>query len=400
MFSLLFSLAHAEDAPPPAPPVAPEVTAELEAMRERIRQMEQQLDKVAGTDGPAPLEIPLDLETKLHGYADVQLKTYEGEPLTFKLGDLTLSYDANLDRKVTFHTDVLFAIENDAVQVHIDSMEIKVRPNDAIEFTAGRFYTPLSRWADNNFNGSFRYLTVLLPEVLLTEADEGSLPIHLVGLAADGRAPVGFWYLRYHLSVTNGRSATRGEVSQGFDNEWLKSPMVGLWLETPSGLVFGGASSYDYITPGETVEENELDRPIHEVNGSVSVDYTGRKLQVLAEGFVVHHVDDTNGDQVTNLNGYAQAGYRVGRTTPYLKVEHMERPYEDAYYRQMTEPKLEEKYAAGVRYDLGIHAALKLEVSYCMETEYEVEVEENGEIEIELEHENYPAVWAQFAAGF
>ena len=187
-----------------------------------------------------------------------------------------------------------------------------------------------------------------------------------------------------------------GEV----DNEWFKSPLAGLWLETPGGLLFGGSAFYDYITPGDSVEENELEQPLHEVTGSVSVDYKGARAQLLAEGFIVNHIDEATGVMTSNYNGYIQGGYRFGRTTPYLKAEHMERRYEDPFYRQLTEPLMEEKFAAGVRYDLGIHAALKLEVSYCMETEYEIEEEEDGEVEIELEHENSPGYWFQFAAGF
>lgn len=365
LLSLLVPGAHAEDAAPAPAPAPDPATEEL---RLRIRQLEADMDSMrvdAPAAGLAPKELPLDLETKVHGFADVSLFSYEGSPVAFSLGALVLDYQANLGRKVYFSSEFAYEIFGQSWGLDIEEVKISAGPGPEFQVEAGRFHTPLSTWAQSALHGSYRYTPVDLPEVLALEDEGGSLPMHLVGVGVNGLVPVGFWQVRYHASVSNGRSPVLGQVAQTSDTDLAKALLAGIWLTSPGGIELGAAGYYDAIEPGTLEGEGVLPERTTEAIGTVHVSSTG-KVELLAEGFLVHHAAKT---EALNLSGYAQLGVKFGKVTPFVRVERLEQKLEDPLFAAMGSVGNENKASFGARWDFSMHAALKAQVNLTDEHE-------------------------------
>lgn len=389
----LIPTAHADDtvaegddssASTPADPLAPttdvSTAADLEALKERVRTLERQLDdEKRAAAAEQSQEIPLDLETRVHGYAAINAIYYEQNPLGLSLDQLVLGYSANLDRKYTFYSEVSFDPGELDTGIDLDNLEVKLNFKDTFNVVVGRSNTPLSEWSDGSLHGAYRYTPVVLPEVLALEQADGLIPVHLVGVQLRGVAPIGFWQLGYVADVSNGRSPLLGGVAQVGDSGWGKGLLGRVWVESPSGLRVGVAGSYDLVEPqgGEDAEDAELadgetaavDEPTTEILGAASVATEGGRLEVLGEGFTMIHQEE-GGSAVINFAGYALVGYHIKALTPYVIVDMKKLDADDPIYQHFDEVASEVKGSLGARYDLGLRVALKGQVDLVHEQIY------------------------------
>jgi len=400
-FSVLLPAARAEDAQPPAEaggdasttdapppgqddPLAPtaDVSAaqDLEALKERVRTLERQLDAEKRAEAAEQSqEIPLDLETRVHGYAAINAIYYEQNPLGLSLDQLVLGYAANLDRKYTFYSEVSFDPGELDTGIDLDDLEMRLNFKDTLNVVVGRSNSPLSEWADGSLHGAYRYTPVVLPEILALEKQDGLIPVHLTGVQVRGVAPLGFWQLGYVADVSNGRSPLLGGVAQVGDSGWAKALLGRVWVESPSGLRVGVAGSFDLVEPegGEDEEDAELaegvvaavDEPTSEILGVLSLATEGGRLELLSEGFTMIHQEE-GGSPVVNFAGYALLGYHIKAVTPYVIVDTKKLDADDPIYQHFDEVASEVKGSLGARYDLGLRVALKGQVDVVHEKIY------------------------------
>lgn len=413
LFAFAFAVpALAEETAPPAEP--PAITPEeIEALRQRIRQLETQMDQtVHGAESETAVEeIPLDLETKVHGYADTTLRSYlspkKERPLTFRLGSMVLSYDANLDRKVFFNTELFFEALDSDTFLRIERVQMQVNISDRLHVEAGKMYTPLLNQSKDGLSGAYRFLGVTMPETQEPEHSDPTLPTHTIGARATGTLPLNYWQLHYALEVSNGRSGVSDAMPHLWDYDWGKAILLGTWVESPGGLTFGAAGYFDPInaTPeyipdgGSGLEEDAI-----EVIVAPRVMYKGPRLNVLAEAFFIYHADaDDPGEGVMSPNGYLEASYKVRKTAPYLRVENNHRRWDSVVYNKLSWPHMMQRAAVGFRYDFAVHAALKAEGAWTYEYDY---LSETGEDDVKVYDGSYdvrkvnPSLLVQLAAGF
>lgn len=428
MLLLLPSVASAQSAEPVAPPEAaapaapaPDadpiaaaeevaVRAELDALKDRVRALERQLDDAnQAAAAEASQEVPLDLETKVHGYAAINAITYEGNPLGVALDQFVIGYSANLDRRYTFSSEISYEPGETETPLDVESLEVKLSFNDALQVVVGRSNAPYSQWADTALHGAFRYTPVVLPEILSLEGEDGLIPMHLGGVQARGVLPIGFWQLGYVADVSNGRSPLLAGVAQVGDTSWSKALLGRLWVESPGGVRFGVAGSYDRIEPfGEEEEEEEEEATLEEVAGlavdestteliaAASLSHSGGRLELLSEGFLIVH-EAEGGNPVHNYAAYGLVGYRIKKIEPYLIVDSKILRASDPIYSRLDEVASEVKGSLGVRYDFGLRVALKGQVDRVHEVIYtgpEATDGPGGTVEDSL------GVHLQLAAGF
>lgn len=380
--ALVATPARAEDDAQPAasdapPPVTPE---EIEALRQRIRQLEIQMDEtVKGADAEGAEEVvPLDLETKVHGYADTTLRSYlspdKQRPLTFRLGSMVLRYDVNLDRKAFFNTELQFEALDDDTFLRIEKVDLALHLSDAVHLSAGKTYTPLTYQSEIGVTGAYRFLAVTIPETMEPEHSDPTLPLHSIGVRATGTVPIGYWQLHYAADVSNGRRGIQDEMPHLWDYDWGKAVLLGTWVESPGGLTVGGAGYFDIIDaiPDEMDEgETGLEEDALETIGAARVRYKGSNLEVLSEAFFVYHADAaTPSDGVWSTSAYAQGGYKIHKVTPYARFEYNHRKWDSVVYRQLSWPHMMARGTLGFRYDVAVHAALKAEYGQTYEYDY------------------------------
>ncbi len=355
---------EATGALPPADVATPTNTAtdtatdaELDALRNRVRALEQALDELEQEEaGPAVTEVPLDLETRINGWGAVTLESYEGRPVGFALDEIVLRYAANLDRKMEFSSEVAFEPEESEVGLDVETMGLTIRAHEAFRITAGRVHLPISYWAGTAFHGAYRFLPISPPEVLsLEDHGGGFLPMHLIGVEATGTMPVGFWTANYVVGTANGRSPYLGGIAQAGDWSWGKAVYGRFWVESPGGLLVGVGGYYDDVDPGDAPPDSSLALlpRFTESIATVQLVYTGA-IDLRTEHFVFMH------DSAVNLGGYAILGVPVGSTTPYLGGEYLSLDPSSPLIA-MGGQHSEDKGYLGLRYDLGLRIALKLQ---------------------------------------
>lgn len=407
------SEAGSEEAPALIDPMSTasevEVRAELDALKERVRALERQLDEAnKRATAETSQEVPLDLETRVHGYAAINSIMYEGNPMGVSLDQFVIGYSANLDRRYTFSSEISYEPGELDTPLDVESLEVRLAFRDALNVVVGRSNAPYSQWADTALHGAFRYTPAVLPEILSLEGEDGLIPMHLGGVAARGVAPVGFWQLGYVAEVSNGRSSLVGGVAQVGDTSWSKALLGRVWLESPSGVRFGVSGSFDRIVPygeGEDEEEGEapeedaavaVDEETLEAIGVVSLSHLSGHLELLSEGFVVMHQEE-GADPVLNYAGYALIGYKVKQIEPYLIVDSKVLRVNDPLYSRKEEVASEVKASLGARYDFGLRVALKGQVDAVHEVILSGPDNTNGDAGTV---ENTVGVHLQLAAGF
>ena len=426
-FALAQSAPTEASAPPPADPAATpaapttvdpldsakevELRAEVDALKDRVRALERQLDDAnKAAEAEASKEVPLDLETKVHGYAAINAITHECNPMGVALDQFVLGYSANLDRKYTFSSEISYDPGELETPLDVENLEVKLSLKDAFQIVVGRSNAPYSQWADTALHGAFRYTPVVLPEILSIEGEDGLIPMHLGGVQARGVVPMGFWQFGYVADVSNGRSPLFGGVAQVGDTSWSKAVLGRIWFESPGGVRFGVAASYDDVVPyggeeGEEAEEAEesdvggevvVDEDTSELIAVASISRSGGRLELISEGFLVRHQEE-DGVPVLNYAAYGLVGYRIKQVEPYLIVDSKILRPADPIYSHLDEVASEVKGSLGLRYDFGLRVALKGQVDAVHEVIYTGDEAVNG---LAGTPENSLGVHLQLAAGF
>lgn len=375
-FMLGFSLVGSALAQEPESAPPPE-DGEVGALRERVRQLERAVDELRGASEAAPTEIPLDLQTRVHGYGAVNLNYLEEyKVLAFNLDEIMIQYSANLDRTMTVNTELSFEAKEEGVDVGIEQLELLVAPRPGVQVIAGAFHLPLSPWAVTASQGAYRYLSTAVPEALEETPGEEFLPIDQTGLQVRGQIPVGFWQLSYAGSVSNGRAPDPGASPQLTDFNDFKALMARLSVQSPAGVQVGAGLYYDVLDvhdetlldgtedEDEAIEKKTIIDDAPEIIVGASLVWHGGPVELDSEFYLTTH--QVGGKSYTSPCGFFMVGVPVKKATPFMMLDYVSINPDDPIYARFdgTGPELE--ILPGVRRELGLHLAWKLmgEVAY------------------------------------
>ncbi len=413
-----------------------EEEAKLEVLTTRIRALEEQLDALQAQGAVEADELPIDLETRVNAYADVNLKAFNvNHPPGFEIGDLVLSYSANLDRKVSAVVDVVYGRgQFGEQQAFVDRVNIEFAVSEKFKITAGKIQSPFGYWNTNIPYGSYLYATSSRPQMLTFERYGAWITTRQTGIDVHGTFAPGFWQAGYHIGIGNGRAAQLSTTQDIGDGTTYKATWLQLWAQTPSGIQLGITAAYDPIRQSrQTLDFNQdlgdqsdkiaasdnlttdpyLTSNVDEIQIHPHIAILRPRMQIIAEGALLQHqsfVNQTLGEPVPfSYGGYVQWGHEFGRgTTPYLRGEYVEWWRDDPVYRDLHKQKSRIQGTIGVRREVALHAALKLEGTYINELVYrhptdDLYIAENDTLYYEGINEftaNRLGVSAQLAVGF
>jgi hypothetical protein len=227
--------------------------------------------------------------------------------------------------------------------------------NDYFNLSVGRYHTDIGFYNTAYHHSTWLQTTVDRPFLFAFEDGGGILPIHNVGLSANGRIPSGNLGLHYVAELGNGR-ASRSPLDEAVQNKVDenngKSVNLGLYAR-PLGLpgFQAGFSIYrDSLhaaglpTIGQTIFSG------HAI-------YQNAGLEIMNEAVVVRHNED--GGRVFNTLGfYSQLSKRFGKFRPYFRYEYMNVPRSEPLFGDVG---LLHGPIGGIRYDFSDFAAYKLE---------------------------------------
>jgi hypothetical protein len=275
----------------------------------------------------------------------------------FSSGQLAGHLAASLTDRLAFFGEVSATATDARFNVEVERAIVRYEHADWLRLSAGRFHTPVSYWNTAFHHGQWLQTTVARPQLI--RLGGAFLPVHFVGMLAEGRAAPGMAMLSYTLGVGNGRQDNPARAGDAGDVNAHRALTAGASLSLPelAGLRLGAAWYGDRVTPEGT--ETDLDEHI----ASAFLALERETPELILEYARVVHRPAAGGASTSNQAYYGQVAYRLPGAAhalkPYLRAERLRPADADPLFGP-----LEVGYRGvigGVRYDLAPTAALKLE---------------------------------------
>ena len=296
-------------------------------------------------------------ETVIMGFSDINyLATEKAGREGFYSGQLIGHIATSLTDRIAFFGEVSGTAHPEGVNVDIERLILRYDFADFLKVSAGRYHTPISYWNTTYHHGLWLQTSVARPEII--KFGSRFMPVHFMGLLAEGSLPNSRLGLKYFAGLGNGRDQNIGRPGDQGDINNHRAWLVGLQFRPVSvyGLRVGGAIYGDRIATGTTASSDETIYSAHLI-------WNRLRPEFLAEYMQVVHTPRLGGDNTTSEGFYLQVGYQLygllQDLRPYVRLERLDTPDNDLIFSPLNMDY--EAIVAGIRYDFGTPAALKAE---------------------------------------
>jgi hypothetical protein len=351
--------ASAEEADAPEKDLAQEV----ESLRSELEMLKaataSSFDAVPEDDFSAP-------NLKMNGMGHVQyqvgLDRTGDSNNNFVLGGVDLFLTSQVSESLSFFNETVFEYGEGGENIlDVERVLVMWQATPWLKLSAGRGHTTLGYWNQRFHHGVWLQTTVDRPRVYDFEDDGGVLPVHFVGVRADGAFNLPGVRLSYSASVANGRGDIVDSIQliEDLTDGKQLTAMIELEPEFLPGLGVGFNALTDQIPAVEGVAGREDEIPEH-IFGAHAW-YVQGPFEVITEGSVILH--EVQGETLLHAGGYGQLAVRVLNARPYYRFDFiLADENEDPFFNTAEEvPETSMINAFGVRWDWSIFSALKLE---------------------------------------
>lgn len=293
-------------------------------------------------------------------FADVNyLESERSVAEGFREGQLVGHVAAGLTDRITFFAEVSATPANAGYSIEAERAILRYDVNDFLKLSVGRYHTPVSYWNTAFHHGQWLQTSIARPDMLRSS---GFVPLHFLGLLAEGTVMPGPLAVGYTVGVGNGRHTNLRRAGDAGDANDSRALTAGTSLRLPAytALQLGAAYYSDRVTLSAA---SDFDERI--VSAYLAHDHR-ETPEFIAEYARVTHAPRgpaAPASTTTSHAWYGQLAHRLpgaaDRVKPYLRLERTRAPAADSLFAP-----LELNYdgaTAGVRYDLAPVAALKLE---------------------------------------
>jgi hypothetical protein len=361
--------------------------AQLEALERQVAQLGSGISNRSSDAG-----LPL------HGFADVGI-SHSGENNRvfgkgnkgFNVGSLDLYLTPQFGDRVRSLVELVFEVDKDGnVATDLERVQMGYAFSDAAMGWIGRFHTPYGYWNTAFHHGAQFQTAVSRPRFLDFEDKGGILPAHTTGAWLTGAmgAPSGrFGYDLYlgnaprlkvdsdaitsALSTLNAGALSPLAATNGYAGTGtLNMQMAGSssYKANAGGNVWYEPSAIDGLRLGlhglrANIEDNSENHNETRVGmfGAYGV-YASDRWELLGEYYGFRNRDLTSGSGThSSWAAYLQAGYNIGRMTPYARLEKTSLDQKDNYFAVQESGRSYKRAVLGLRYDLDPKAAIKFE---------------------------------------
>ncbi|HYL78693.1 MAG TPA: hypothetical protein VEU96_31165 [Bryobacteraceae bacterium] len=310
-----------------------------------------------------PAEQPEPSRFTFRGFGDVGfLRNVDGlSTKRFALGEVDLFATVRISPKVTALLETVLETDNQVftsqVPINVERALLQYRANDYFNLDLGSYRTALGYYSMAYLRGSWFQTAVSRPRMFAFEDDGGILPLHNVGVSANGRIPSGALGLHYVAEVGSSRNYAQ-PARIGTDLAQNRALNVAVFAQPRSvrGLQFGFSSYHDQFSPAPGYRFERSIWTVHAV-------YQAHRLEFLNEAVLENATHPTLG-HIGIPGFYSQAAYRVGSNwNPYLRFD-----YANVYGKYLLIDSLKQYlpwrtiFTGGIRYDLSESVAFKVEV--------------------------------------
>ena len=349
---------------------APAAAAPAPRQDERLEALERSVSQLSAGGGRA-----FEGGVPLHGFADVGYEhsrraAPDGRKSGFVVGNLDFYLTPSFGDRVKSLVELVFELEPDGgLATDLERIQLGYTFSDALTAWVGRFHTPYGYWNTAFHHGTQLQVAASRPRFIEFEDKGGIMATHSVGLWLTGHAGAGRGRVFYDAYIANGSRVEGGTVEFNAFRDDNASKAYGGRV----GYRFGGA--LDGLVLG-----------LHALHDRIDVDSPAGRRGVdvaMAGGFAVVERDDwevigeyyglRNRDRESGARRASWAAFlQLGRTfadawTPYVRWEQAHLDAADAYFAGLESGRSYRRGVAGLRYDLGPRAALKLEAARTRE---------------------------------
>jgi len=297
-------------------------------------------------------------EFNVLGFGDVSYVSRDGSSEDgFVIGQAVAHLSASLGNSFSVFGEISATGRDSEYSLEVERMIVKYEFSDLLKLSAGRYHSPIGYWNSAFHHGAWLQTTTSRPEV----AKFGSriIPIHFVGLLAEGTWTQSKLGLSYELGFGNGRHANIARAGDAGDINGDKAWMVQLRAapDALGGVKLGLGYYSDEVQPDGAL-------PSEESTVSAYVAWSQESPEVIVE--YLHSEHELVSD--SSVNGdvdawYAQFAYRLGDELgdwkPYARYERTEVDNSDPL---LGADGLDyEGSILGVRWDFNAYGALKFE---------------------------------------
>src|SRR5215468_7865455 len=345
-------------APPVAGPPAPADTGA------RLTQLEETVSQMAA-NAPQRSE---DRGLAMHGFADVGAGTHNAQFPQYQGADIA-ELDFFLTPRLGARTRALFELNFEVgsqgdLDVDLERAQIGYQVADSATVWLGRFHTPYGFYNTAFHHGQWIAISLRRPRFIEFEDHGGTMPAHTVGLWLTGSQRLGEQKLTYDAWVGNSQRITDGTLDPNNAGVTSGSVMfggnVGLLM---SGVLDGLKVGLDAF---QTRIENDIEPPYFtqvRSYGAYAV-YDTDRWEDIAEWHFFDNTDLTGHTGTHHSDaGFQQIGYRAGRFTPYGRYERGSFDQSDPYFAAQLSGNSYDREALGVRFDIDLSSALKMELA-------------------------------------
>ena len=299
---------------------------------------------------------------QIRGFGDVDFSATDQRGTNsnsgFNLGQLDLLLASPLSRKVSYFGEITFNAQPTGYTTEVERSIIRFDYNDFFKLSFGRYHTPIGYWNTAFHHGAWLQTTISRPDMFRFGGT--FIPVHFLGLLAEGNIPSGGAGLSYDVGVGNGRGSIISRPGDAGDNNNNRAWVANLYSRPVKlyGLQMGVSLYRDKITLPNALP---IGNNFREWISAAHVVWTKETPEFLAEFANVNHRNILTNFVTNSQAFYVQVAYRLPwleRTLkPYYRFEHTHTPLSEQVF---TNQDLVGSIL-GLRYDITNYAAFKAE---------------------------------------
>ncbi len=309
----------------------------------------------------------------IRGFGDVSFHgdTQPGDTNSFSLGQLDLFVTSDIADKYRFLSEIVFEGGPDNIYgtsvgpentfgVDVERYLLQYSHNDYLNISVGRGHTAIGYYNTAYHHSTWMQTTTDRPFLFEFEDRGGILPVHTVGVSANGMIPSKSLGLHYVAELGNGRESRTPLDSEPVQNELDDTNHKAFNLaifarpEVLHGFQTGFSFYRDVLVPSDTPKIGESILAAHAI-------LIRPKFEWLSEALLDRHAPFGTPIVFHTPGFYSQISRQFGSYRPYFRYEYLNVAHNEPVFPDVA---LRHGPIFGIRYDATESVALKFQYNY------------------------------------